>query len=125
MNDYLSEDEIDALPEIKAIRRGKEPVPRSVLHTADIKPITAEDITWARRQGQGQRQGQVTRIKFFPEELIGLTDEQVRVKTLELGNGEYATQICRGCGRVWSDIEGDVVTAKVVKRCRWCMEVPE
>ena len=46
--DFLTEDEINVLPEIKRMRIGKEPVPRYVLFAARKLPITREDIRWAK-----------------------------------------------------------------------------
>lgn len=43
----LTEREIDALPRIKRMRIGNEPVPRSVLHVAKRLEPTPEDIAWA------------------------------------------------------------------------------
>ena len=46
---YLTEGEINMFPDIKALRRGDEPVPRYVLYAKTKLPITKEDEDWARR----------------------------------------------------------------------------
>lgn len=46
--EYLTEEEIEAHPDIKRLRVGSEPVPRGVLFVARRLPIDEDDIAWAR-----------------------------------------------------------------------------
>ena len=54
------------------------------------------------------------------------TDEQIREMTIKQhaqNNGHYATQICRQCGCIKWDLDGDVKTAIVInggKDCSCC-----
>ena len=55
MREFLTEAEIDRLPRIRELRRGKEPVPRCVLHVAKRVEPTPEDIEWAKQVVKGGR----------------------------------------------------------------------
>lgn len=49
-----------------------------------------------------------------------MTDKQIRETVKDMPNGGYAVEICVGCSMYWTEPDGDVEKAKVVKECRRC-----
>jgi hypothetical protein len=58
-------------------------------------------------------------IKLRTEE--GMTDQEIRETARKSPNGEYATEICKGCGSYKVDPEGNLTKAKIVGTCRECV----
>ena len=51
-----------------------------------------------------------------------LSNKELRDMTRERFNGEYAVRICRNCHRYWTNPEGNVNTAKIIKKCKNCSD---
>ena len=51
----------------------------------------------------------------------GITDDQLREKIQSAPNGEYACQICRGCGSFFTKQDAHWTTAKIVDQCSFCI----
>jgi len=53
---------------------------------------------------------------------ISMPDHEVRDRTKQMPNGDYATKICKKCGSYWQQPDGDWKTAEIVTICKECFE---
>ena len=58
-------------------------------------------------------------IKLRTEE--GMTDQEIREVARKSPNGEYVTEICKGCGSYKVDPEGCLTKVKITGACRECV----
>lgn len=53
----------------------------------------------------------------------GMTDEEIKIIASKVMNGSYITKICKGCGDIWINEDGDLEKAVLIKECRKCVEI--
>ena len=51
---------------------------------------------------------------------LDMTDKEVKDITRKETNGDYCTQVCKGCGMYHTDPEGNLNIAHVVSTCKEC-----
>ena len=66
------------------------------------------------------------RISFDPDEIRGFSNNQIRefVKAY-MANGYYATEICIGCGRIYTHPDASTDNSKILENCNRCITLPE
>lgn len=67
-------------------------------------------------------------LKLNPEMLKNMTDDEIReylLKNAGINNFAYVFRVCRNCGRFNVDKNTHTKDAKIVKVCRFCIDIIE